>query len=91
MNQPAVYVNLCEDLLVASTSTGGVRTIVLTPKQYWGMGLNLAEVTGGLRIRSGFDVGVGVTLKWQWSLDGKTWKAASATMITEQTTADDFV
>lgn len=78
MNQPAVYVNLVEDVVVSSTATGGVRTTVLTPKQYWGMGINLAEVTGGLRIRPGFDAGVGITLKWQWSLDGKTWKPASA-------------
>lgn len=86
--QPAVYVNYCEDLTVESNAQGGVRVTVVVPKRMWGLGLNLGEFVAGLRIKSA-DANCGITLKWQWSLDGKTWKTG-ATVITEKTANDDY-
>lgn len=88
---PVSYVVLCEDLTVQSASNGTAQTYIITPKQYWGLGLNLSDFICGLRIKSSGDsnAGAGVTLTWQWSLDGKTWKTGT-TVISEKTTADDY-
>jgi hypothetical protein len=90
-NPPVLYLILVEDLLVQSASNGAVQTYIITPKQYWGMGVNLAEFLAGLRIRTLTDAnaGAGVTVKWEYSLDGKTWKTGS-TVITEKTAVDDY-
>jgi hypothetical protein len=74
--QPAVYINLCEDVLFSSNANGTAQTAVLTPKKYWGLGLNLAELVLGLRVK-GLTSGGEVTVKWQWSLDGSIWMDGS--------------
>ena len=84
--QSSVYINLCEDTLFSSNATGTTQTVVLTPKKYWGLGLNLEEMVLGLRIRN-LTSGGKVSVKWQWSLDGSTW--INGTMSTAQTTDGD--
>lgn len=86
-----IYLVLCEDLTLQSASDGHAQTHVITPKGNWGLGLNLGDFLAGLRIKSSSDnnAGAGVTLLWQWSLDGKTWKTGS-TVIAEKTTVDDY-
>lgn len=86
--QPAVYVNFVDDLTATSMAGGQVKTFIATPKKLWGLGLNLAEFTAGLRIKLP-DNNCGVTIKWQWSLDGHTW-TTGATVITEKTAAGDY-
>ncbi len=89
--QPAVYITLCEDRVVASNSDGSTRTVVLTPKKFWGLGMNLHELFVGFRIKDSGDSndGAGVTIKWQWSLDAKTWKTGND-VITMKTNPDDY-
>lgn len=89
MMQPALYLNLCEDMWVYSLGAGGIQRYVLTPKKYWGLGLNLAEVFAGLRIKSP-DNNFGITIKWDYSLDGTVFKTSSTAIITEKSTADDY-
>jgi len=86
--QPAVYLNFFEDVTACSNANGSVRTIVVTPKRVWGLGLNLSDFTAGLRIKQP-DATFGITLKWQWSLDGKTWITGS-TVISEKSAANDY-
>ena len=86
--RPAVYVNFVEDHLVTSLAAGGTRTFVITPKKYWGMGFNLQDFLAGLQIKSA-SPNVGVTLKWQWSLDGRSWNTG-ATVVTEKTGNGDY-
>jgi hypothetical protein len=87
--QPAAYVNLCEDATFVSMATGGVQTHVISPKKQWGMGLNLAELVVGMKMSSG--AGCGVTIKFQWSLDGSKWMTVGTALIPEKTADGDYV
>ena len=87
--QPALYINLCEDVLFSSNANGTPQTAVLTPKKYWGLGLNLTEMVLGLRIRNLTPGGTGkVTIKWQWSLDGSTWLNSSMAAVVQTADGD---
>jgi len=88
---PAVYLVLCEDLTIQSSFNGNTQTHVVTPKAHWGMGFNLSDFIAGLRIKSSSDpnAGAGVTLTWQWSLDGKSWNTGT-TVISEKTSTGDY-
>jgi hypothetical protein len=85
--QSAVYINLCEDVLFSSNANGTTQTTVLTPKKYWGLGLNLAELMLGLRIQNLTASGE-VIVKWQWSLDGSTWMDGASTPVSRTTSGD---
>lgn len=87
--QNAQYICFVEDMTVQSYSNGAGQTFVITPSQYFPMGLNLSALYVGLRIKNP-DATVGVTTKAEWSLDGKNWKSASSTVITEKSAADDY-
>lgn len=86
--QSAVYLNFCDDLFVTSLGTGAVQKYLITPKKFFGLGLNLAEFVAGLRI-SDLSASGGVTLKWQWSLDGVIWSDGS-TVMSEKTAKGDY-
>lgn len=84
-----VYVNYVSDTLLASDADGSVRTVVITPRRFWGLPLGMGELLVGLRVE-GRETGFGVTLKWQWSLDGSRWVTGS-TIGQERTTDGDFL
>lgn len=88
---PAVYVNYVEDQLVTSLADGSTRTWVITPKKFWGLGFNLQDFLAGLQIRNA-SPNVGVTLRWQWSLDGRNWNTVTSGpgVIAEQTANGDY-
>lgn len=86
--QPAVYLNFCDDLFITSLGTGAAQKYVITPKKFIALGLNLAEFVAGLRI-SNLDTNGGITLKWQWSLDGVIWSDGS-TVMSEKTAKGDY-
>jgi hypothetical protein len=87
--QPALYLNILEGTYLYSLGAGGVQRYVLAPKKYWALGLNVQEVFGGLRIKSP-DANFGLTLKWDYSLDGIGFKTSSTAIITEKSAADDY-
>jgi hypothetical protein len=84
----AVYVGVAEDLQVESLALGGVRKYVVTPKKYWGLPMASTQFMAGLRLGEISSNG-GVTVKYQWSLDGVVWKTG-ATLIPEKTQSDDY-
>lgn len=83
-----VYVNYIQDVLLASNADGGLRRVVITPKQFWGLTLGMSAFTAGMRITT-IDANSGITLKWQWSLDGSIWKTSSD-VIAEKVSPDDY-
>ena len=87
--QPAIYLNLVEDFLIESNANGSLRTIVLTPKRMWGLGLNLADFTTMLRIAN-LTTNGGVTVKWQYSFDGINWKVSSTDAVAQKTANGDY-
>jgi len=87
MRQPAVYVNFVEDMGIVCFSSGGVRTYYVTPKKYYGLGMNLDEVLVCLRIKNR-SVTAGITVKNEYSFDGQNWTDGT-TVIAQQTAAGD--
>ena len=87
--QPAVYVNLCTEQLFTSLATGVVQTYPLTPARFYGLGLNLAEFVGCMRINDINGTGATVKLIWQYSFDGATWKDGSD-VIGDQTAKENY-
>lgn len=71
--QQDVYLLNCQDRTVESSDGGEARTYVITPKDYWGLGLGMRQFIVGLRINQPKSPQFRVTLKWQWSLDGQVW------------------
>ena len=87
MHQPAVYVELVEDMSVVSLATGTARTYVIVPKKYYGLGMNLDEVVACLRVRNA-TANVGITTKAQWSFDAQVWEDYVASSVISQVTSD---
>lgn len=90
VTQPAVYIQDLNDVFLQSLSGGGIQKYVLTQARFFGLGLNLAECSAVLRIKSP-DSGFGITIKVEYSPDGQTWTAGASAVITEKTTAGDYV
>jgi hypothetical protein len=84
----AVYVVNTEDLQVESLGGGAIRKYVVTPKKFWGLAMGSTVFVAGLRI-SELDPNAGVTVKYQWSLDGAVWQTGS-TVVTEKTSPGDY-
>ncbi len=83
-----IWIQNDQDITLLSNVDGTVRTTILTPREKWGLPLGLSELLVGLRV-SDLTTNGGVTIKWQWSLDGRTWKTGT-TIITEKTSANDY-
>jgi hypothetical protein len=84
----ALWLKIAGGRLLTSNIDGSVRTEILTPEELWGHGFNLADFLAGLRIEVS-SANVGVTIKWEWSLDKGVWKPGS-TVITEKTAVGDY-
>lgn len=82
-----IYVNIAQDRVVESNATGTLRTVTLTPRRSWALGLNLREMLIGLRINS--ISGGRLTVLWQYSLDAQKWKDGTA-LINQVTAVDDY-
>lgn len=78
-----VYVVNTQDTTLASLQGGATKSVVVTPKGYWGLPMGARSIVAGLRLTN-LANNAGVTLKWQWSLDGVNWNSGS-TVIGEQT------
>ncbi len=89
MSSGATYLMVCEDLLVTSMGNGSVQQVVLSPPKSWNLGLNLAEIVAGLRIKS-LTTNTGIKVRWQYSLDGKTW-VQGGDIGAERTADGDYV
>lgn len=90
MQQPALYFNLIDDEWMVSLGNGAIKKYVLTPSKAFGLGMNLAECSIGLRIKNP-DATFGITMKVECSLDGRTWIPAAAAVITEKSAAADYI
>lgn len=83
----AVYVTNVEDLQIESLGGGGIRKYVITPRKYWALPMGSTTFLAGMRI-SELDLNCGITVRYQWSLDGVVWNTG-ATIITEKTLVGD--
>lgn len=85
----AVYVEIVSDLYVSSKANGGARTWMITPKERWSLGLGLQSILAILRVSSP-DATVRISVKWEYSADGCTWKTRSTALVNQVSLADDY-
>lgn len=83
-----VYINFTDGTNLLSKAGGEVRKYVVTPKKFWGLGLGLEKFMAGLSLDQ-IDANTGVTVRWQWSLDGCGWQDGDI-IVTEKTTNGAF-
>jgi len=83
-----VWLQNGQDITLLSNADGSARTTILTPSQYWGLPLGISDLLAGLRV-SQLTTNAGVTVKWQYSLDGRFWRTG-ATVISQVTAVDDY-
>ncbi len=84
----AMYVQIQDDMIVESLSGGAIKTYVLTPKQYWGLPMASLSFLAGMSITQ-LSANAGITVKYQWSLDGVNWNTGVGTVIAEKVVLGD--
>ncbi len=84
----ATYIQFQDDVLLDANGDGSAKTHILTPKAYWSLGLGLNAFIACLNVTE-LAPNCGVTVKWQWSVDGVNWNTG-ATVITEKTAMGSY-
>ena len=83
-----LYVNYIDDQNLLSKAGGEIRKFIIVPKGIWGLPLGMDKYLVGVDLDQ-LDTNAGVTVKWQWSLDGSKWLDGD-TLITEKTSNGTF-
>lgn len=82
------FVNLVSSRRIDSGAGGVPATHALSPPDQYSLGLGISEIAVGLEIAE-LDVNGGVTVKMEWSWDGRLWRVGS-TVIAEKTGVDVY-
>ena len=84
----ANYVQYVDDELFSANGDGTARKTILTPKSAWALGLGIKQFLAGLDVTE-LSTNAGVTVRWEWSLDGVKWNTGS-TLVTEKTAMGQY-